>query len=66
MLRFLISLYFFGIVVVFFLLLIYRPAIPLGEAVLTALVWPYGVYVLIDRRVDVEIKSGLLTTLTVA
>jgi hypothetical protein len=44
MLRGLISLYFFGIVVFFGLFLIFVPRIPLIDAVVGALIWPYGVY----------------------
>jgi hypothetical protein len=44
MLRFLDSLYTTGIVVFFVLFLVFVPSIPLGQAVVAALVWPYGVY----------------------
>ena len=44
MLRFLISLYLAGIVVFFVLFLIFVPNIPLIDAVVGAIVWPWGVY----------------------
>ncbi|MGH7006382.1 MAG: hypothetical protein ACREIP_20745 [Alphaproteobacteria bacterium] len=44
MFRFLISLYFLGIVVFFGLFLAFVPQIPLIDAVVGALIWPYGVY----------------------
>jgi len=59
MLRALFGIYTLGIVVVFLLLLFMRPAMPLIEAVLTSLIWPYGVYLLIVDKVDVKIKSSL-------
>lgn len=59
MLRAILGIYTFGIVVVFLLLLFMRPAMPLIEAVLTALVWPYGLYLLIVEKVDASTKSGL-------
>lgn len=59
MLRALFGIYTLGIVVVFLLLLFMRPAMPLIEAVLTSLIWPYGAYLLIVDKVDVKIKSSL-------
>jgi hypothetical protein len=44
MLRLLISLYTTGIVVFFVLFLIFVPKIPLVDAVVGALLWPWGVY----------------------
>jgi len=44
MLRFLISLYTTGIVVFFVLFLIFIPEIPLIDAVVGALIWPWGIY----------------------
>jgi hypothetical protein len=38
---------------------------PLLDAVFTALVWPYGVYLLIASKVDVTIKSGMLPVVLV-
>lgn len=60
MLRMIVGIYTLGIVVVFVLLLFLRPKMPLLDAVLTALVWPYGVYLLIASKVDVTIKSGIM------
>jgi len=61
MLRMIVGIYTLGIVVVFLLLLILRPAIPLLDAVLTALVWPYGVYLMIvSKGADATLKSGML------
>jgi len=59
MLRALFGIYTLGIVVVFLLLLFMRPTMPIIEAVLTSLIWPYGVYLLIVDKVDVTIKSSL-------
>ena len=42
--RFLISIYTTGIVVFFVLFLIFVPKIPLVDAVVGALAWPWGVY----------------------
>jgi len=44
MLRFLMSLYSAGVVVFFVVFLIFVPRIPLIDAVVGALVWPWGVY----------------------
>ncbi|MCP4328652.1 MAG: hypothetical protein GY791_09495 [Alphaproteobacteria bacterium] len=44
MFRLIWSLYTAGIVVFFILFLIFVPNIPLGVAVYTAILWPYGVY----------------------
>ncbi len=44
MLRFLFGLYVTGIVVFFVLFLIFVPNIPLIDAVVGALIWPWGVY----------------------
>ncbi len=44
MLRFLISLYLTGIVVFFILFLIFVPNIPLIRAVVSAILWPWGIY----------------------
>ena len=44
MLRFILGLYVTGIVVFFVLFLIFVPNIPLVDAVVSALIWPYGVY----------------------
>lgn len=44
MLRFLISIYTTGIVVFFVLFLVFVPKIPLIDAVVGALLWPWGVY----------------------
>jgi hypothetical protein len=44
MLRLLFSIYTTGIVVFFVLFLIFVPKIPLIDAVLAALLWPWGVY----------------------
>ena len=44
MLRILFSIYTTGIVVFFVLFLIFVPRIPLIDAVIGALVWPWGVY----------------------
>ena len=44
MLRFLFSIYTFGIVVFFVLFLIFVPKIPLVDAVVAALLWPWGLY----------------------
>ena len=59
MLRLLIGIYFLGIIVVFVLFLVLRPATPIGTAVVNAVIWPYGVYLLIDEKVDVDVKSQL-------
>jgi hypothetical protein len=44
MLRLLFSIYATGIVVFFVLFLIFVPKIPLINAVVAALLWPWGVY----------------------
>ena len=44
MLRILFSIYTTGIVVFFVLFLIFVPKIPLIDAVVGALAWPWGVY----------------------
>lgn len=44
MLRFLISIYMTGIVVFFVLFLVFVPKIPLIDAVVGAVIWPWGVY----------------------
>lgn len=44
MIRFLFSLYFAGIVVFLVLFLIVVPNIPLIDAVISAVLWPWGVY----------------------
>jgi hypothetical protein len=44
MLGFIWKLYTAGIVVCFILFLIFVPSIPLGDAVLSAVLWPWGVY----------------------
>jgi hypothetical protein len=44
MIRFLISLYFAGIVLFLVLFLIFVPQIPLIDAVIAAVLWPWGVY----------------------
>jgi hypothetical protein len=44
MLRFLVSLYIAGIFVFFVLFLIFVPNIPLVDAVVGAVLWPWGVY----------------------
>jgi uncharacterized membrane protein YraQ (UPF0718 family) len=44
MLRFLFSVYTTGIVVFFVLFLVFVPKIPLVDAVVGALLWPWGVY----------------------
>lgn len=44
MIRFLVSLYFAGIVVVLVALLIVVPNIPFVDAIVGALLWPWGVY----------------------
>ena len=62
MLRLLVGIYLLGIIVVFVLFLVMRPATPIGSAVVNALIWPYGVYLLIDEKVDVDVKtSGQVT-----
>lgn len=43
-LRLAINLYLLGIVVFFVLFLIFVPNIPLADAVLGAVLWPWGVY----------------------
>ncbi len=65
MLRMIVGIYTLGIVVVFGLLLFLRPKMPLLDAVLTALVWPYGVYVLIASKVGATVKSGMLPVVLV-
>lgn len=44
MFRTLFSLYVFGIFVFLGLFLIFVPRIPFIDAVVSALIWPYGVY----------------------
>ncbi len=44
MIRFLVSLYFAGIVVFLVLFLIFVPNIPLVDAIVGAVLWPWGVY----------------------
>jgi hypothetical protein len=44
MIRFLVSLYFAGIVIVLVLLLIFVPNIPFVDAIVGAVLWPWGVY----------------------
>lgn len=44
MIRFLVSLYFAGIVIVLVALLIVVPKIPFIDAVVGALIWPWAVY----------------------
>jgi hypothetical protein len=44
MFRMLVSLYVFGIFVFLGLFLIFVPRIPFIDAVVSALIWPYGVY----------------------
>lgn len=56
MLRFLIGIYILGILVVGAIFLIERPNTPIGDVVVAALIWPYGVYKLIDEKVDVTTK----------
>lgn len=65
MLRMIVGIYALGIAVVFGLLLFLRPKMPLLDAVFTALVWPYGVYLLVASKVGVTIKSGMLPVVLV-
>jgi hypothetical protein len=44
MIRALITLYVFGIVLSLVLFMYYLPRLPLIDAVVGALLWPYGVY----------------------
>lgn len=44
MLRFIIGLYLTGVVAVLVLLLLLKPEVALGDAVVGALLWPWAVY----------------------
>ena len=44
MIRLLINLYGLGVVFFFVLFVVLTPRIPVGDAVWSAVLWPYGIY----------------------